>query len=272
MGMLMTNTFSSFRLDGRVALVTGGGRGLGFAISPALADAGANVGILEIDQNLCELAERNLKQQGHQVFGVKADVTDREDVEKAVQEVSNRFGPVNILVNNVGVGYRKQDNWPTGASIPFELVSEENWRLVQEVNLTSVFHCSQVVGRGMLERGKGSIVNVASMSGMVGNIMRHNASYCAAKAGVIMLTRQLATSWAPKGIRINAIAPGYMRTQMGALAIDDPNVKDLLPIMTPMGRAGEPHELGGAAVFLASDASSFMTGQCLVVDGGYTLW
>jgi len=213
-----------------------------------------------------------LKQQGHDAIGIKSDVTKRESVENAVQEISNRLGPIGILVNNVGVGYRKQDNWPTGASIPFELVSEQNWRLVQDVNLTSVFNCSQVVGRGMLERGKGAIVNVASISGIVGNIKRHNASYCAAKAGVIMLTRQLASSWAPNGIRINAIAPGYMRTEMGALAIDDPNVKDLLPTMTPMGRAGEPHELGAAAVFLASDASSFMTGQCLVVDGGYTLW
>ena len=266
------NTFSAFRLDGRVALVTGGGRGLGFAIAQALADAGARVGILEIDSKLCEQAEQKLKQQGHEAIGIKSDVTNRESVEKAVQEISDRLGPIGILVNNVGVGYRKQDNWPTGASIPFELVSEQNWRLVQDVNLTSVFNCSQVVGRGMLERGKGAIVNVASISGMVGNIRRHNASYCAAKAGVIMLTRQLASSWAPNGIRINAIAPGYMRTEMGALAIDDPNVKDLLPTMTPMGRAGEPHELGGAAVFLASDASSFMTGQCLAVDGGYTLW
>jgi len=259
-------------LDGRVALVTGGGRGLGFAIAQALADAGARVGILEINSELCEQAVEKLKQQGHDAIGIKSDVTKRESVENAVQEISNRLGPIGILVNNVGVGYRKQDNWPTGASIPFELVSEQNWRLVQDVNLTSVFNCSQVVGRGMLERGKGAIVNVASISGIVGNIKRHNASYCAAKAGVIMLTRQLASSWAPNGIRINAIAPGYMRTEMGALAIDDPNVKDLLPTMTPMGRAGEPHELGGAAVFLASDASSFMTGQCLVVDGGYTLW
>lgn len=266
------NTFSAFRLDGRVALVTGGGRGLGFAIAQALADAGARVGIVEIDPDLCEQAEHKLRQQGHEVIGIKSDVTDRESVENAVQKISDRLGPIGILVNNVGVGYRKQDNWPTGASIPFELVSEQNWRLVQDVNLTSVFNCSQAVGRGMLERGKGAIVNVASISGMVGNIRRHNASYCAAKAGVIMLTRQLASSWAPKGIRINAIAPGYMRTEMGALAIDDPNVKDLLPTMTPMGRAGEPHELGGAAVFLASDASSFMTGQCLTVDGGYTLW
>lgn len=266
------NTFSAFRLDGRVALVTGGGRGLGFAIAQALADAGARVGIAEIDSDLCEQAEQKLRQQGHEAFGIKTDVTDRESVENAVKKVSERLGPIGILVNNVGVGYRKQDNWPTGASIPFELVSEQNWRLVQDVNLTSVFNCSQAVGRGMLERGKGAIVNVASISGMVGNIRRHNASYCAAKAGVIMLTRQLASSWAPNGIRINAIAPGYMRTEMGALAIDDPNVKDLLPTMTPMGRAGEPHELGGAAVFLASDASSFMTGQCLAIDGGYTLW
>ena len=263
---------SSFRLDGRVALVTGGGRGLGFAIAEALAQAGARVAIAEIDPSLCEGAEKKLRDKGHQALGVQTDVTSRQSVDDCVAAVARAWGDVEVLVNNVGAGYRKQDNWPTPASIPFELVSENNWRHVQDINLTSVFHCCQAVSAPMLAKGKGAIVNVASISGMVGNIKRHNASYCAAKAGVIMLTKQVASSWAPHGVRVNAIAPGYMRTEMGALAIDDPNVKDLLPVMTPMARAGEPRELGGAAVFLASDASSFMTGQCLAIDGGYTLW
>ena len=266
------NMFSAFRLDGRVALVTGGGRGLGFAISQALAEAGARVAIAEINPDLCAQAERQLREQGHEAIGIVTDVTDRRSVDQAVERVAAHWSNIDILVNNVGAGYRKQDNWPTPASIPFELVTEQNWRLVQDINLTSVFHCCQAVSKSMLEKGKGSIVNVASISGMVGNIKRHNASYCAAKAGVIMLTRQVASSWAKNGIRVNAIAPGYMRTEMGALALDDPNVKELLPEMTPMGRGGQPHELGGAAIYLASDASSFMTGQTLVVDGGYTLW
>lgn len=263
---------SSFRLEGRIALVTGGGRGLGFAIAQALAQAGARVAVAEIDPALCDAAERKLRDAGHEALGVRTDVTSRVSVDEAVSTVAKAWGSIDVLVNNVGTGYRKQDNWATPASIPFELVSEQNWRLVQDVNLTSVFHCCQAVSGPMLAKGKGAIVNVASISGMVGNIKRHNASYCAAKAGVIMLTKQVASSWAPHGIRVNAIAPGYMRTEMGALAIDDPNVKELLPTMTPMARAGEPRELGGAAVFLASDASSFMTGQTLVIDGGYTLW
>ncbi|MEY4711218.1 MAG: hypothetical protein RIS88_668 [Pseudomonadota bacterium] len=266
------NSFSAFRLDGRVALVTGGGRGLGFAITQALAEAGARVAIAEVNPELCAQAQGKLREQGHEALGIVTDVTNRRSVDAAVEQVAREWSDIDVLVNNVGAGYRRQDNWPTPASIPFELVTEENWRLVQDINLTSVFHCCQAVGKSMLEKGRGTIVNVASISGMVGNIKRHNASYCAAKAGVIMLTRQVASSWASKGVRVNAIAPGYMRSEMGIPALEDPNVRELLPVMTPMGRAGQPHELGGAAIYLASDASSFMTGQCLVVDGGYTLW
>lgn len=261
-----------FRLDGRVALVTGGGRGLGFAIAEAMAEAGARVAIAELDPDLCEQAASRLREAGHEAMAVQTDVTDRAAVERSVAAVQAAFGAPRILVNNVGAGYRKQDNWPTPASIPFERVTPENWQFVQDANLGSCFHCSQVVGRLMLDQGTGSIVNVASMSGIVGNIRRDNASYCAAKAGVIMFTRQLASSWAPRGVRVNAIAPGYMRTEMGAKPLEDPNVKDLLPVMTPMGRPGEPPEIKGLAVFLASDAASYLTGQCVVLDGGYTLW
>ena len=262
----------TFKLEGRTAIVTGAGRGLGFAIAEALAEAGARVAIFELNRELCESAVVKLRQSSHTVIGLPVDVTDAEAIQHAVAQVHAELGSPDILVNNAGIGYRKQENWPTASTIPLEHVSLENWRFVQDTNLTSCFHCIQAAGRLMLEKGAGAIINVASISGIIGNIGRDNTSYAAAKAGVIMLTKQLAASWAPRGIRVNAIAPGYMRTEMGALALEDPKCKDLVPVMTPMGRPGEPFEIKGLAVFLASDASSYLTGQCVVLDGGYTLW
>ena len=266
------NVIDSFRLGGRTAIVTGAGRGLGFEIAQALAEAGSRVAIFELNADLCETAVDRLSRAGFTAIGIPTDVTDQDAVQRAVARVQTQFGTPDILVNNAGVGYRKQDDWPTASTIPLEHVSMQNWRFVQDTNLNSVFYCTQAAGRLMLEKGKGAIVNVASISGIIGNIRRDNTAYAAAKAGVIMMTRQLAAAWAPRGIRINAIAPGYMSTEMGALALQDPKCKDLVPTMTPMGRPGEPSEVKGLAVFLASDASSYITGQCVVVDGGYTLW
>lgn len=266
------NVIDSFRLTGRNAIVTGAGRGLGFAIAEALAEAGARVAIVELNADLCETAVHKLRSAGLMAIGIPTDVTDYDAVQRSIERVQAEFGTPDILVNNAGAGYRKQDDWPTAATIPLEHVSLENWRFVQDTNLSSCFYCTQVVGRLMLEKGKGAIVNVASISGLIGNIRRDNTSYAAAKAGVIMMTKQLAAAWAPRGIRVNAIAPGYMRTEMGALALQDPKCKDLVPVMTPMGRPGEPEEIKGLAVFMASDASSYLTGQCVVLDGGYTLW
>ncbi len=263
-----------FRLDNRVVAITGGGRGMGYAMAEALAEAGARIAILELNPDLARSAEQQLTDRGHVAIGIQTDVTSMESVEAARDSVTAGLGPVDVLVNNAGGGYRPQANWshPTQGSIPFERVSMENWRFVQDVNLTSCFICSQVFGSSMLERKSGAIVNIASMSGMVGNLGRSNASYTAAKAGVIMLTKQLAAEWAEKGIRVNAIAPGYVRTAMGAGPLDDPGIRDLIPVMTPMRRPGVPDDIQGVALFLASDASSYVTGHCLVMDGGYTLW
>jgi NAD(P)-dependent dehydrogenase (short-subunit alcohol dehydrogenase family) len=184
--------------------------------------------------------------------------------------VRKELGRVDILVNNAGVVY---DTRETGtASIPLEQVSPENWEHVVRVNLNGTFYCTQHVGRIMLEQGSGTIINIASMSAFVANLGRSNNAYCASKAGVVMLTRQVAADWAEKGVRVNAIAPGYMMTELGAKPLSEPLVKKMLETMTPMRRPGVPDELKGTVVFLASDASAYLTGQTLIVDGGYTLW
>ncbi|MFV0334171.1 MAG: SDR family NAD(P)-dependent oxidoreductase [Tropicimonas sp.] len=263
-----------FSLDGKVAVVTGAGRGIGLVLAHGLAEAGCKVGILELDPGQCRSAEAALNAAGHEALAVEADVTRQDSVAAAHEAIKTAFGAVDILVNNAGGGYRRQDNWQTETpgSIPFELTSMENWRLVQDVNLTSVFVCTQEFGKGMLERGAGTVVNIASMSGTIGNRGRDNSSYAAAKAGVIMLTRQLAAEWGDKGVRVNSISPGYTATEMGFKAMEDKRVKDFFLTKTPMKRPCQPEELQGATIYLASDASSFVTGQDIIVDGGFTLW
>jgi NAD(P)-dependent dehydrogenase (short-subunit alcohol dehydrogenase family) len=197
-------------------------------------------------------------------------VSDYKNVEKMVDSVYQEFGRIDILVNNAGVVYKPVDSG--GASIPTEDVSPDNCEHVIKVNLCGVFYCAQLVGKMMIEQGSGSIVNIASMSAFVANVGRHNNAYCTAKGGVVMFTRQLAADWAQYGIRVNAIAPGYIRTEIGAGPLEEPTLKELIPRMTPMTRAGVPEDLKGLAVFLSSDASGYLTGQTIIIDGGYTLW
>lgn len=259
----MTQSISPlFDLTGRTALVTGGAKGLGLAMARALAEHGAPIVLADIDdENGQQAAEQLAADTGVRTAYRHLDVTDQEMVERVVAEVDEEFGGIEILLNNAGRTIHH----------PLEDGDAEKWRAVMSLNLDGVYHVLSAVGRRMLERGRGSIINTGSMSGIIANIPQTQASYNASKAAVHNLTRSAALEWADRGVRVNAIAPGYMRTELtrgfyeeGGAQIDQWN------LMTPMGRPGEPEELAGAAVYLAADASSFVTGSILSIDGGYT--
>jgi NAD(P)-dependent dehydrogenase (short-subunit alcohol dehydrogenase family) len=243
-----------------VALVTGGARGLGLAMARALGQYGARVVLLDLDGDAAERAAATLATDGIAVRAVQADVTHGEEVRRQVSAVVATEGSLDILVNNAGIV----------VNVPAERMTEEEWQRVLGVNLTGVFLVAQAAGVQMIKQGKGSIINIASMSGLIANFPQPQCSYNASKAGVIMLTKSLASEWAPHGVRVNAIAPGYMRTELTAKFFEDPQIIEQWLKPTPMGRPGEPDELGGLAVYLAGDASSFMTGSVLVIDGGFT--
>jgi NAD(P)-dependent dehydrogenase (short-subunit alcohol dehydrogenase family) len=251
-----------FRLDAKNAIVTGSAQGLGKAMAQALGEAGANVAIVDINIDLArKTAEEFSKKVGKKFIAIQADVTREEDVRRMVEEVVANFSHIDILVNNAGIVRHA----------PAEVMSKKDWDDVIAVNFTGVFLCSQAVGRHMIGRKQGKIINIASMSGLIVNYPQPQVAYNASKAGVIMLTKSLAVEWAKYNINVNAIAPGYMKTAMTAPFFEKEEYRRLWLEPTPMKRPGEPEELTGAVVYLASDASSFMTGQVLVIDGGYTL-
>ena len=265
------STLNLFSLKDRVAIVTGGARGLGKAMALALAESGAHVVIIDLLKEEGMETSREIAELGRESLFLSVNVLDYDQIGEMVDLVYEKFGRIDILLNNAGIVYKPEVEGGS-ASIPLDKVSRENWDNVLKVNLNSVFYCSQHVGRVMLKQKFGSIINIASMSAFVANLGRSNNAYCASKAGVVMFTRQLAGEWAEKGIRVNAIAPGYMKTDLGAGPLNDPELKELLNTMIPMRRPGNPEDLKGIVVFLASDASAYMTGQSLIIDGGYTLW
>ncbi len=250
----------SFVLTGKTAVVTGSTRGLGRAFARALAEAGAAVVIVGRDREAASEVEAELTALGARVAVVSADVTVRADVERLLRESVEAFGRVDILVNNAGACIHK----------PTLEVTDEEWRSVMGVNLDGLFIASQVFGRHMIDAGGGTIVNVGSMSGAIVNRPQWQPAYNASKAAVHHLTRSLAAEWAPSNVRVNAIAPGYMHTDMAP--IHEERFQRHWIEDAPQQRAGEPHELGPAMVFLASDASSFMTGSVLTIDGGYSVF
>ncbi len=253
-----------FRLDGRTAVITGGSRGLGRAMAQALAEAGADLILIGREAETLETARQELIALGRKVAVVPGDVSTPAGAEAACRQVLNLNRPVDILINNVGG--RRIDT-------PTEDTPVSQWQELIDLNLTSALVCSQQLCRGMLERGKGAVVNVTSIAGPIALKGIRGRHYETAKGALTALTRSLAADWATRGVRVNAIAPGGFLTAPNRRWFGEkPDFQTAFVSNVPMGRMGEPEELGPTAVFLASDASSYITGATVVVDGGYTLW
>jgi len=245
-----------FRLDGKKALVTGSASGLGAAIAIALAEAGAAVAC-HGNRRPADATVEQIRKTDRQAQSYSADLSDADGAEKLYDAVSSNFGSPDILVNNAGMIYRNQA----------EDFEAEAWNAVLQVNLTSVFRLSQLAGRAMLQAGHGKVINIASLLSFQGGI--RVPAYAASKGGVAQLTKALANEWAGRGIQVNAIAPGYFRTEnTSALQQDETRNRQILDRI-PAQRWGEPEDLAGAAVFLASAASDYVNGEVLVVDGGW---
>ncbi|WP_199671540.1 SDR family NAD(P)-dependent oxidoreductase [Salinisphaera sp. Q1T1-3] len=256
------NIFDQFRLDDRVAVVTGGAQGLGLAMGEALLSAGAHLAIVDIDgDKAAATAERLSSEYGGRARAYRVDLTDEAAVVALTERLIGQYGRIDILFNNAGIAHHA----------PSESDDYDDWKRVIDIDLNAVYLLSREIGRHMLAEGGGSIVNTSSMSGLIANVPQPQSAYNAAKSGVNMLTKSLAAEWGDRGVRVNAIAPGYMKTEITRAFFEQggPMIDRWLS-MTPMGRAGEPRELGGLALYLASDASSFVTGAVFSVDGGYT--
>lgn len=260
-----TPIIDRFRLGGRVALVTGGGQGIGRGYAHALAEAGARVAVVDLSLASAETVADELAKKGADSLAIKADVTQEGEVSGMVRTILDHWGSLTVAVNNAGVG-----KW-----VDAEAQTTEEWRTVLSLNLDAVYTCCRAEGQVMLEAGYGKIINTASMSGHVVNTPQNQSAYNTSKAGVIHLTRSLAAEWASRGVRVNSISPGYTRTKLVDDLLATPVGKTMLPkwlALTPMGRMGEVSDLQGAVVFLAAPASDFMTGHDMVIDGGYCCW
>ncbi|MFD2651498.1 SDR family NAD(P)-dependent oxidoreductase [Brucella rhizosphaerae] len=252
-----------FRIDGKIAVVTGAARGIGLSASEALAEAGAKVILTDMSQELLDKALAELSAKGYSVEGELLDVTDVEGVQRVHDAVVARHGRVDILVNNAGIAISNH---------PAETMADNIWNKVIDVNLNGVFWCCRAFGKTMLENGSGNIVNVGSMSGFIVNRPQEQANYNASKAAVHHLTRSLAAEWGARGVRVNSVAPTYIDTEMNKYVYEDPEMYRHWVGGTPMNRLGRTDEVASVILFLASDASSLMTGSIVLADGGYVCW
>jgi gluconate 5-dehydrogenase len=255
--------FSQFDLTGKAAIVTGASRGLGVSFARGLARAGCNLIIAARDLDRLRNVARDLEQYGRRVVPVPTDICRQQDVENMVQRSVAEFGKVDILVNNAGIS----------ALADAEAMTREQWQSVIDTNLTALFFCAQCVGRQMLRQGSGKIVNIASIYGISASSYVSQASYVTSKAGVLGLTRELAVEWAPRGLQVVALAPGFFRSDQTIWAFEqNKELGEKLLAKVPMGRMGRLEELEGTIVYLASSASDYMTGQALILDGGFLSW
>ncbi len=252
-----------FRLDGKTAIITGAARGIGFATADALSEAGAAVVIADMDEAAAGKACEALIAKGRKAHAIRLDVTKSGDVDAAHAALLKAHGRIDILVNNAGIAK---------SFIPAETMDDNTWLSVIDVNLNGLFWCCRTFGKTMLERREGVIVNVGSMSADIVNYPQEQAQYNASKAAVHHLTRSLAAEWAPRNVRVNAVAPTYIETELTRPFLVDPKVREHWIGGTPMARMGQPSEIASVILFLASDAASLMTGSIVSVDGGYTCW
>lgn len=250
--------FRLFDLTGKLALITGSSQGIGFALAQGLAEHGAAVVINGRDPGKVDAAVKALVDKGHKAYASNFDVTDADVVKASIDAIESDFGPIEILINNAGMQFRA----------PLEDFPQDKWQLLLDTNISSIFYVGQAVARHMIARKRGKIINIASVQS---ELARPSiAPYTATKGAVRNLTRGMATDWAKYGLQVNAIAPGYFATPLNQALINDPEFTKWLEKRTPAGRWGNVEELVGAAVYLSGDASSFVNGQVLHVDGGMT--
>jgi gluconate 5-dehydrogenase len=260
----MRPILDAFSLAGRTAMITGGSRGLGKEIAFGLAQAGADLVLVGREPTSLAATATAAAQIGAEVATLEGDLSVPEEAEETARRAVDECGPIDVLVNNVG-GRR--------VDVPTEQMPSDTWRMQLDLNVTSAFVCTKIVGGEMVKRRSGRIVNVASISGLIANRGIAGRGYEAGKAALVAFTRAVAADWAPYGVSVNAIAPGFFLTDPNRRWFEqNPKLKDTIESMVPMARLGQPHEIAPLALYLASDASSFMTGAVIVIDGGYTIW